>query len=196
MGWNAVHDIVLHIPNICIINYVIVRSDVAFKLNKSENKCWQLSFLSSDGHVRTDVRSSKGSIIIMYSCSIFLYVWNVLILVLVGQRSNVKQMNLMHRWIKRTHDISMEIEMREIPYKSTVVKVTILENCGQRSCINKIPKRFVFWQKMPLKLIQLNNKKNEIRVLTQTAYLQLQYVNYLNKTSYLSKNFMMKLGLW
>ena len=34
----------------------------------------------------------------------------------------------MHRWIKRTHDISMEIEMREIPYKSTVVKVTILEN--------------------------------------------------------------------
>ena len=65
----------------------------------------------------------------------------------------------MHRWIKRTHDISMEIEMREIPYKSTVVKVTILENCGQRSCIKKIPKRFVFWQKKPLKLIQLNNKK-------------------------------------
>jgi len=74
MGWNPVHDIVLHIPNICIINYVIVRSDVAFKLNTSENKCWQLSFLSSDGHFRTDVRSSKGSILIMYSCSIFLYV--------------------------------------------------------------------------------------------------------------------------
>ena len=76
----------------------------------------------------------------------------------------------MHRWIKRTHDISMEIEMREIPYKSTVVKVTILENCGQRSCVKKIPNVLCFDKKMPLELIQLNNKKMKY------VYLRRQHI--------------------
>ena len=44
-----------------------------------------------------------------------------------------------------------------------------------------------------LKSIQLNNQK------INYVLLQLQYVKYLNKASYLRKNdvvFMMKLGLW
>ena len=51
-------------------------------------------------------------------------------------------------------------------------------------------------------VIKIDSTKVQINkrcVIMQTASLQMYYIKYLNKTSYLRKNdvvFMMKLGLW